>query len=103
MTQVIAESMDGTPPTLERTAHALGMSPRTLRRRLADEGTTFSNLLAEVRRDLAQRYLGDRALSIAEVAFILGFSEASAFHRAFRRWTNTTPRQFRLSALAARE
>lgn len=94
----LAKELQGGNPSAEHIAEALGMSPRTLARRLTDEGTTHKKLLDELRNDLAQRYLADPALSIAEVAFLLGFSEPSAFHRAFRRWTGTTPAEARSAA-----
>jgi AraC-like DNA-binding protein len=76
-------------------AARMGRSPRTLRRQLAAEATTFRRLFDELRRDLALRYLGDPQLAIGEIAFMLGFSEVSAFHRAFRRWRAMTPSEFR--------
>ena len=60
--------------------------------RLEDEGTTFARLVDDVRRRRAVSMVRDRSLSLGEIAFLLGFSEASAFHRAFRRWTGGTPR-----------
>ena len=72
-----------------------GWSERTLRRRLAEEQTSFREALDEVRQDLAQRWLRDREMAIAEVAFLLGFAEPSSFHRAFKRWTGRTPDEFR--------
>ena len=71
------------------------MSERTLQRRLKDEGVTFAALVDEVRPDLARMYLADPKLAIFEVAFLLGYSEPSAFNRAFRRWTGTSPSDFR--------
>jgi AraC-like DNA-binding protein len=58
-------------------------------------------LLDVLRRDLAMRYLHERQIAIAEVAFLLGFSEASTFHRAFRRWSGTTPAAYRKTALSS--
>ena len=81
-------------------ARALGLSERTLQRRLQDEGVTFANLLDEVRADLGRMYLGDLQLAIFEVAFLLGYSEPSPFNRAFRRWTGQSPSDFR-AALAS--
>jgi AraC-like DNA-binding protein len=71
----------------------LGASPRTLERRLAREGMTFSRVLDELRFDLASRYLQERDLPISEVAWLLGYRETSAFNHAFRRWTGKTPKQ----------
>ena len=78
-------------------AAALGMSARTLSRRLRDEGTTFGDVLEGVRRDLAVRYLRASDCAVYEVAFLLGYSEPSTFHRSFRRWTGRTPSEFRRS------
>jgi AraC-like DNA-binding protein len=75
------------------------MSARTLQRRLAGEGLSFDGVLDELRRELALRHLADRRVAIAEVAYLLGFSEPSAFHRAFKRWTGTTPGAARLEAV----
>jgi AraC-like DNA-binding protein len=82
--------------TVKHVARRLGISPRTLQRRLADEhGTSFQMVVDDLRADLARRWLGDRNIAIGEVAFALGFAEQSAFHRAFVRWTGITPGQFR--------
>jgi AraC-like DNA-binding protein len=78
-------------PTLRQIAPRLHMSPRTLHRRLEDEGTSFRRVLTEVRRELAARHLTEDQLAVSEVAFLLGFSEPSAFHRAFKRWTGHAP------------
>ena len=79
---------------VEVVAQRLGMTPRSLQRRLKDDGTSFQAVREDVRRALAQRYLDD-GLAIAEISFLLGFSEPAAFHRAFRRWHGTTPHSFR--------
>ncbi|KOU38123.1 AraC family transcriptional regulator [Streptomyces sp. WM6378] len=83
-------------PTLEETAARLAMSPATLRRRLAQEGTSFQQLKDAVRRDAAIAGLAEGREPIAEIAARLGFSEDTSFHRAFRRWTGTTPGSYRL-------
>ncbi|AUX46762.1 AraC family transcriptional regulator [Sorangium cellulosum] len=82
-------------------AARLRMSPRTLQRRLRDEGTSLNALLDEVRRARAAALL-EADMAIAEVAYLLGYSEPSAFHRAFRRWTGATPEGFRARAAEAR-
>lgn len=81
--------------TLTAAAHALKLGERSLQRRLADDGLTFDAIVEEVRRELALRYLADPALAIGEIAYLLGYSEPSAFHRAFRRWTGRTPEAWR--------
>lgn len=75
-------------------AAPLRMSPRTLQRRLREEGTSLAALVDEVRRSRAEALLRAN-LAIGEIAYLLGYSEASAFHRAFRRWTGGTPEAFR--------
>ncbi len=82
-------------PSADDVAARLKVSERTLRRRLKDEGTTYTDLLSDVRRELSLRYLHEPSVSVAEIAFLLGFSNASGFHRAFRRWTGTTPSEHR--------
>jgi AraC-like DNA-binding protein len=84
--------------SLAGVAARLRMSERSLQRRLADEGVTFDGLLDDLRRELALRYLGDRKLAIAEVAYMLGYSEPSPFHRAVKRWTGATPSEVRRRA-----
>jgi AraC-like DNA-binding protein len=82
-------------PTVAEVARSLGVSQRTLQRELAQEGTTFQTLVADVRHHLARQYLGSGQISIAEISFLLGFSEPAAFQRAFRRWSGVTPVAFR--------
>jgi AraC-like DNA-binding protein len=82
-------------PTVSAAAKSLRMSTRTLASRLQSEGTTFSALLDEMRRELALRYLDDRRLTPTEIAFRIGFSHVEAFYRAFKRWTGQTPAGYR--------
>jgi AraC-like DNA-binding protein len=89
--------LPGGRPDLWRTAAGMGVSARTLQRRLGEEGSSFSRVLDELRRDLSDELLSDRKLSVAEVAFLLGYSEPSAFQRAFRRWRGVSPRRFRVA------
>ncbi|HEU4406711.1 MAG TPA: AraC family transcriptional regulator [Polyangiaceae bacterium] len=93
--RAVARAMERGAPDLEPVAAQLGLSPRTLQRRLAEAGTSFQALADGVRRAYAERYLADDRLALAEVGFLLGFSDPSNFHRAFRRWTGTTPAAFR--------
>ena len=74
-------------------------SERTLQRRLADEGTSFDRVVHGLLRELALRHLASTRHSIAEVAWLLGYSEASAFHRTFKRWMKETPAEYRRSVL----
>jgi AraC-like DNA-binding protein len=80
------------PPRLEAVAHDLAIAPRALRARLEQEGTSFAAVVDDTRRRLAASMVEDASLSLDEIAFLLGFSETSAFHRAYRRWTGRTPR-----------
>jgi len=78
-----------------KVAQHLGMSTRTLARKLNAEGVSFSDILDQLRLALAQRYLSERELPISEISWLLGYSEVSSFTHAFKRWTGKTPRQFR--------
>jgi AraC-like DNA-binding protein len=89
---LVAAELRGGNPALERVAAKLHVSTRTLRRRLDDEGTSFTLLLDELRRELALRYLEERAMALDAIAFELGFADARAFRRAFKRWTGRAPR-----------
>ncbi|WP_433382421.1 AraC family transcriptional regulator ligand-binding domain-containing protein [Actinoplanes sp. CA-142083] len=79
-------------------ARRLAMSGRTLQRRLADEGTTFQEVLDRTRLALARHYLSRPEVTVTEVAFLLGYDEPSSFYRAFHRWSGTTPHQARAAA-----
>ena len=76
-------------------ANALYMHPRTLQRRLKEEGTTFETIKDDARRDLAQRYLSQPDLPLTQVTALLDYSEQSALGRSCRRWFDTTPKGFR--------
>jgi AraC-like DNA-binding protein len=80
---------------LEVVARRLATTPRTLQRRLARAGTTFEALCDDARRQAAETYLSDPTLTVAEVTYLLGYSEPAAFHRAFKRWSGSTPQAFR--------
>lgn len=81
-------------PDLEEIARNLGVSRETLQRHLRSEGSNFTQLIDNVRRALAANYLKERHLSVTEMALLLGYSEISAFSRAFRRWFGVSPRQW---------
>ena len=92
--QVRQMLMSGEPP-LEHVAEQLGLASWSLQRRLRDEGVGFSQLVDDVRKDMAMHYLKLPHLPISQLAFLLGYSEISAFSRAFRRWFGVSPRQWR--------
>ncbi|MDJ0971040.1 MAG: AraC family transcriptional regulator [Kiloniellales bacterium] len=85
-------------PRIETVAREFGMSSRTLARRLAEEGRTFKGLVDEVRRQLAFQYLKDERISFKQIAYLLGYSEVSAFYHAFRRWSGASPLQHKLAS-----
>jgi len=86
---------------VDEVARKLGMSRRTLARRLASEGSSFSEVMNRLRLDLAQRHIADPSLSISQIAWLLGYHEVSAFTHAFKRWTGKTPREMRVSETPA--
>jgi len=87
---VVAQRLGEGEPQGESVARALGMSPRTLQRRLADEGTSYHEILNRTREQLACAYIRE-GWSVTEVAFTLGFGDTSSFSRAFKRWTGVAP------------
>ena len=95
---LIAESLSEGVPTVSAIASELGMSGRTLQRNLSSQGYSFQKLVDDSRRELAERLLRETPYPLAEIAFLTGFSEQSAFNRAFKRWAGQTPRSFRIKA-----
>jgi AraC-like DNA-binding protein len=91
----LAARVDGRRPNMTAAARVLEMSVRSLRRRLMEEGASFRELADGARAVIARRMLDDASRSIKETALAMGFSDPRAFHRAFRRWTGTTPKQYR--------
>jgi AraC-like DNA-binding protein len=87
----IAESMREGEPNLARVAKKMAMSPRTLQRQLKERDMEFKKLVENTRRQFALNYLKNRRNTLTEIAFLLGYSDASAFTRAFRRWTGSPP------------
>lgn len=81
--------------TVERIATPLNISPRHLRRKLSQDGTSYEQLVDEVRRETAIRMIGEGELSLTSIAYELGFLDPSSFTRAFRRWTGMSPTSFR--------
>jgi AraC-like DNA-binding protein len=93
--QLLAAELRGGDPGIGHLAKKLHTTPRTLRRRLKEVGTTHRDILEELRRELASEYLGQRSLAITEVAFLLGYSTTSAFHKAFKRWMGVSATEYR--------
>lgn len=91
-------AMDGGDTSIEAISKQLGQSSRSLQRRLAEEGTRYNDVLAEIRTEFAKRYLARGTISASEVAYLLGFTEPPAFFKAFKRWTGMTPREFQFGS-----
>jgi AraC-like DNA-binding protein len=92
--RVLADELPHGEPGVAAVARTLGMSGRTLQRQLEEEGTTFRDVLNDLRREMAQAYLRDGRHTIAEITYLLGFSETAAFSRAFKRWTGVAPSRY---------
>lgn len=92
---LIARQLGEGLPELGTVAAALHLSPRSLQRLLQEQALSFTQLVDQVRRELAERYLAEPALDLTDLAFLLGYSEQSAFQRAFKRWTGQTPGEYR--------
>jgi AraC-like DNA-binding protein len=97
VTWVLRQLLAGTRPEVGEVAKELGMSRRTLQRRITAEGTNFRDLLMEARRQLARHYLSQPEIGTNEAAFLLGFEDTNSFYRAFRGWENATPGKWRMS------
>ena len=100
--QELVRRLGKTEAKVETVADALGLSPRTLQRRLEGEKTSFQEVLDGVREQLAMSYLVNDSLTVSEIAYLLGYSELRAFDRAFRRWTGKTPVAWRGARKAAK-
>jgi AraC-like DNA-binding protein len=97
--RLLIDGMGQEQPSVTTIAREMGVSARTLSRRLVEEGTSFRHTQDEVRHHLAVALLADASVSIAEVAFFLGYAEPAPFHRSFKRWTGTTPTLHRQAIL----
>jgi len=93
--RALAEGLSGDGTSLGRVATYFGSSPRTVQRRLREEGTSFQRVLDDLRRDLALDYIERPNLDLVQVAFLLGFADQSSFHHAFVRWTGEAPGAYR--------
>lgn len=91
----LKRTLAGQRPELRTVARELGVSARTLQRRLTDESVTFQQLIAEARRELARHYLQHSALELNETAYLLGYEDANSFFRAFQQWEGTSPGEWR--------
>ena len=92
----ITRSLSGGLPKKAVVARNLGVSERTLQRRLSDDGLTFQYLVEDTQRGLAKQLLKRTDYSLAEIAFLTGFSDQTTFSRAFKRWAGQTPRSYRI-------
>ncbi|MFS0726004.1 AraC family transcriptional regulator ligand-binding domain-containing protein [Paenibacillus sp. 1P07SE] len=92
---MIRRSLAGGVPSLPEVARSLGMSSRTLQRRLTEERLSFKQLLHQTRHEQARRYLADPRIHMKEVAFLIGYEDQNSFYRAFREWEGSTPSRWR--------
>ena len=92
----VSSSLSEGVPMISDIAGRLGMSGRSLQRRLSEQGYAFQTIVDDARRELAERLLGNTEYSLAEIAFLTGYSEQSTFTKAFKRWSGQTPRSYRL-------
>ena len=100
--RLLRRHLGGPLPTLEAAGAALGLTSQTLRRRLREEGSSFRQIKDRLRCDAAIQHLGRADLALQEVAELLGFSELSTFHRAFKKWTGLAPGEYRYTRLRER-
>ncbi|MEP3421473.1 MAG: AraC family transcriptional regulator ligand-binding domain-containing protein [Erythrobacter sp.] len=94
----IGKNLSGGIPKLSDVALGLGMSARTLQRKLSDDGVVFQELVDQARRELAEKLLRTTNFPLVEIAFLTGFAEQSGFTRAFKRWAGETPRSYRVGS-----
>lgn len=103
LTEIVLARLNSTDPKrmplMKEIAHYFGMSDRSLRRRLVAEGAEYKDLIRQARAHIAKRMLDNPQTSIQETAYAMGFATSAAFHRAFKRWTGMTPKQYRSSKL----
>lgn len=92
---VLRRLLSGSRPDIAVVARELGLSERTLQRRITEEGMTFRQLLNETRKELSREYLSDESVEITEAAFLVGFGNTTSFYRAFRAWEGKTPAEWR--------
>ncbi len=101
--EVVLAQLQGGSASMSSVARAMAASVATLRRRLEESGTSYSEIVDQVRYDLAREYLSDTHIAVREIAFLLGYSHAKAFYSAFRRWTGgSSPAEYRAEILKGR-
>jgi len=93
----VSRALHGGPPTLARTARELHASPRTIQRKLRERGTSHTEIVDTVRREIAERLVVEKRMSITEIAFLLRFADLSGFRRMYKRWTGVSPARARSS------
>lgn len=93
--RVLGTMLHGRTPSIDEVATSLGIPSWTLRRKLRDENASFQDIVDDMRRDVALSYMRNTELSFGEISYLLGFSTPGAFQRAFKRWTDSTPGEFR--------
>jgi AraC-like DNA-binding protein len=100
VTRAIEQTLSrGERPAIESAARDLQVSTRHLQSRLQAEGVSYQKLLDRTREEMALRYLGKPGVTICDIAFLLGFSEQSAFNHAFKKWTGKTPGEYRRTVI----
>lgn len=97
---VLKRSLASGRPEVAHVARELGMSERTLQRRITDDATTFRALLADARREMSEQLLADPAIQIDEVTYLLGYQDTTSFYRAFKEWAGISPGEWRAGAVA---
>jgi AraC-like DNA-binding protein len=93
--ELITALLPSGQPMIDDVARELGMGSRTLRRRLADQGLIYKEIVEDVRHKLALHYMRDKRISLKQMAYLLGYSDLAAFNHAFHRWTGSSPRDYR--------
>ncbi len=96
--KIIIKNLDSENLNMEMISNELNLSSRTLYRKLKEENISYKTLLIDIKKQLAQAYLQETSFTIDDISYLLGFSEASAFHRAFKRWFGINPSQYRRNA-----
>lgn len=94
VTKIILSRLDDESLSIEKVAREMAVSVRTLQKRLEEEGVVFSDLLKDIRQQLAQKYLGEN-YTVEQITYLLGFSEPSVFRKAFKKWVGVTPKEYR--------